>query len=214
MKLHYRNFILAVAGTILFNASLKAYNTYHSPNRFIAFSADCNNYFATIRWTTIEEVKKGNFVVERTQDGIHFETIGTLKNSVTDSPTQVAHEYSIIDESPLTGISYYRISEIDEENKKIEINTIVYRPCENDEAISAIVEDNNITVSVNSICLEANSCNVTITGADNTIVLDQSFKVVNGLNSLKLDTKLEKGTYTMYIDYRKHRSLKKTIVIQ
>lgn len=206
--------MLALTGGLLFSASLKASNPYNSPNRFIAFSADCNNYFATIRWTTIEEVKKGNFVVERTQDGIHFETVGVIKNSVTDSPTQVAHEYSIIDESPMTGISYYRISEVDEENKKIEINTIVYRPCENDEAISAMVEDNNITVSVNSICLEANSCNVTITSQDNTIVHDQSFKVVNGLNSVKLDAKLEKGTYTMYIDYRKHRSLKKTIVIQ
>lgn len=179
------------------------------PNQLLTFTADCNNYYAQIKWTTIEETKSGYFIIERTKDGIHFETIAMLKNSAVNGSTNVAHEYNVVDESPLSGISYYRISEVDLADKRMYINTIVYRPCENDESINAIFEETTLTVSLNSICLEANSCNVTITDSQNNIVLDQAYKVVNGMNFFKIDTRLTEGNYTLNVDYRNHKSLKK-----
>lgn len=185
-----------------------------NPSQLVSFTADCSNYFAQIKWTTAEETKGGYFLIERTQDGTHFETIAMLKNSAIEGATTVAHEYNVVDESPLTGISYYRISEVDLADKRVYINTIVYRPCENDEAISAIMEEDKLTVALNSICSESNSCNITIIDNNNNIVMDQAYKVVSGMNCFKIDTKLPAGNYMVNVDYRNHRSFKKEYKIE
>ena len=183
------------------------------PNQLVSFTADCHNYYAQIKWTTSEERIQSSYVIERTKDGIHFEKIYTGKNSVENQATTVAHEYSIIDETPYSGISYYRISEMDAENKTINVNTIVYSPCENEESINSIVDDSNITVSVNSACSVVNVCNVTILDQNNMIIYDNTYKVVNGLNSFKFDPKLTEGKYTIVVEHKHHKSFKKEFVV-
>lgn len=186
----------------------------YKPRYLISFTADCNNYYAQIKWTTAEESKNGYFIIERTKDGLHFETIAMLKNSAINGPTSVAHEYSIVDGSPLNGISYYRISEADSTDKRIYINTVVYVPCENDETIDAVIEDANVTIALNAMSEEAKSCKVTITDDYKSVVLNQSYKVVNGMNSIKIDTKLTDGVYLLRVNYRDDKSFNKVFKIE
>jgi hypothetical protein len=207
---------LFVAGLLLSSSASVIANTNPSgkPNYLISFTADCNNYYAQIKWTTAEEVKSGYFIIERTKDGLHFETIAMLKNSATTGPTSVAHEYSIVDGSPLNGISYYRISEVDSTDKKVYINTIVYVPCENDETIDAVIEDSNVTIALNTVSEETRSCKVTIMDDYKSVVLNQTYKVVNGMNSFKIDTKLTGGVYLLKVNYRDDKSFNKVFKIE
>lgn len=208
---------LFVAGLLLSSSLSVIANTnplLNKPSYLISFTADCNNYYAQIKWTTAEESKNGYFIIERTKDGVHFETIAMLKNSAVNGPTSVAHEYSIVDGSPLNGISYYRISEADSTDKRVYINTVVYVPCENDETIDAVIEDTNVTIALNAVSEETKSCKVTILDDYKSVILNQTYKVVTGMNSIKIDTKLTGGIYLLKVNYRDDKSFNKVFKIE
>lgn len=206
------HFAVSMLSTQLCVAENKPNN---SPNNLVSFTADCNNYFAQIKWTTASESKKGYFIIERTKDGVHFETITMMQNSVINTPTNETHEYSIKDESPLLGVSYYRISEVDSaEQKKMYINTIVYTPCENDETIDAVLDNSDLTVAINALSDTKEYCNILITNTKNNAVLSQSRKIINGMNSFKIETKLNAGEYNLKVSYRNNKYFSKSFKIE
>ncbi|WP_205529494.1 T9SS type A sorting domain-containing protein [Taibaiella koreensis] len=57
-----------------------------------------------IEWSTLSEAAGDEFRIERSTDGSHFETIGSL-----DAKGKAPSQYSFIDEQPYTGVSYYRL---------------------------------------------------------------------------------------------------------
>lgn len=210
VSLAHAAFSLLSSNACIANSNL----TNSNPNHLIYFTADCHSYYAKINWSTAAETKKGYFIIERTNDGVHFETITMIQNSVVDAPINEKHEYSFNDESPLLGVSYYRISEVDsEENKKMYINTIVYTPCENDETIDAVVEDNQVTVSVNALTSDPSFCNISVINNEKKAVLFQTKKVNVGMNSYKVDTNLNDGIYQLKVSYRNNKFYNKLFKI-
>lgn len=62
-----------------------------------------------VLWSTATEINCDKFEVERSIDGVRFETICTKKGSGSSS---LVHTYEAMDYSPEFGINYYRIKEI------------------------------------------------------------------------------------------------------
>jgi hypothetical protein len=65
-------------------------------------------------WNTATETNNSYFTVERSSDGIHFETIGTITGA---GNRDIASNYYYIDNDPLSGSSYYRITQHDYDGK-------------------------------------------------------------------------------------------------
>lgn len=65
-----------------------------------------------ILWTTYSEQNNDYFGIERSSDGKFFHTIGTRK-AIGNSTEQV--NYTFIDDSPLSGLSYYRLKQVDKD---------------------------------------------------------------------------------------------------
>ena len=63
-----------------------------------------------LNWATASEVSNDYFTIYRSSDGLQFEKIGTKDGSGNSS--QLIN-YSFVDEDPLNGISYYRLSQTD-----------------------------------------------------------------------------------------------------
>lgn len=63
-----------------------------------------------VDWSTSSEFNHDYFEVQRSADGVDFEYLDTV-NSLGDSST--ARSYSVLDEKPLRGISYYRLKSVD-----------------------------------------------------------------------------------------------------
>lgn len=63
----------------------------------------------TVRWTTTAEWNNSHFSIERSQNGVQFTAIGRV--AATNSATGSAYNY--IDKDPLTGSSFYRLSQTD-----------------------------------------------------------------------------------------------------
>lgn len=80
------------------------------PINLLAFDAFPLNNQVELRWSTATEINNDHFTVERSKDMITYETVGQRAGAGTVSQT---HTYSLIDEHPLRGISYYRLRQVD-----------------------------------------------------------------------------------------------------
>jgi hypothetical protein len=80
------------------------------PVSFISFNATKQNKESLLSWNTALEQNNKLFFIERSADGIHFETIGSQEGQGTTGTLQ---NYSFIDYNPSPGINYYRLRQVD-----------------------------------------------------------------------------------------------------
>ena len=69
-----------------------------------------DNKYADLNWVTSAELNNAYFDIERSADGKNYEAIGRVDGHGT---SLVMNEYNFKDESPLEGISYYRLKQTD-----------------------------------------------------------------------------------------------------
>ena len=92
-------------------------STYHIqwvgtlPVELIYFDAEpINGTQSLLRWATASELDNQTFIIERAPDALHWMPIGQVPGA--GSSTEM-HDYSMIDASPLSGINYYRLKQVD-----------------------------------------------------------------------------------------------------
>lgn len=90
-------FVVAKAGVIL-------------PIELAYFHAFAKGERAVLEWSTITELNNDYFVIERSGDLRNFEPIGTVAGQGTSQET---NDYSFVDKTPLTGVNYYRLKQVD-----------------------------------------------------------------------------------------------------
>jgi len=98
------------AGTLCARVPVTVTNNCVSPVTWSSFSVIPKGNSCVLNWSTANETNNQSFTIERSSDGIHFETIGTIKGS---GNSVNASAYSFTDGSPLSGTSYYRICQHD-----------------------------------------------------------------------------------------------------
>src|SRR5258706_7268464 len=97
--------------------NMSGFSVFTSGQSGLPLPVDLLNFDAVIQsedvlttWVTATEVNCDYFVIERSQDGINFEMVGTRRGSGNSSVTLY---YSMLDTKPIKGISYYRLREVD-----------------------------------------------------------------------------------------------------
>jgi len=80
------------------------------PVDLISFEGEVKGQNIKLFWRTASEINTSHFVIERSTDGINYDSIGYQEstgglNTITD--------YEMIDMAPLIGINYYRLKIID-----------------------------------------------------------------------------------------------------
>ncbi|GAB3838486.1 hypothetical protein GCM10028821_40220 [Hymenobacter jeollabukensis] len=80
------------------------------PVDLVSFTAKLRNGRTHLNWVTAQEKNNRGFEVQRSQDGREFKTIGFVDGrGNTTSQSEYNHE----DAQPLTGVSYYRLRQLD-----------------------------------------------------------------------------------------------------
>jgi len=74
------------------------------PLELLHFDARLQGKNVQLHWTAEEDGSPTSYQVERSQDGIHFKTLGYIKS---DASSRREHRY--IDEKPIHGTNYYRL---------------------------------------------------------------------------------------------------------
>ncbi|MBK5284111.1 MAG: T9SS type A sorting domain-containing protein, partial [Bacteroidia bacterium] len=80
------------------------------PITLLNFDAVTKGSGVMTTWVTSSEINNDYFVIERSQDGEHFEAVGTRKGAGNSSTTL---HYSMLDVKPFAGVSYYRLRQVD-----------------------------------------------------------------------------------------------------
>lgn len=80
------------------------------PVALTAFEAQAVEEAVQLDWTTATEHNNDFFLIERSDDGEAFTTIGALDGAGT---TQETTRYQFIDRSPSHGVNYYRLKQVD-----------------------------------------------------------------------------------------------------
>lgn len=80
------------------------------PVRFLGFEAHKIGNEVQLNWKVSNEENVKGYYVERSANGISWQTIGFV---AFQSPVSVINNYSLTDQRPMNGINYYRIREED-----------------------------------------------------------------------------------------------------
>ena len=87
-----------------------------------SFSATLTNeQYVKLSWTSLNETKAKNFVIERSFDLIRFTAIGQVNATGTSSTSK---SYSLTDTKPVFGKNYYRLKFYDDTNKEFIYKTV------------------------------------------------------------------------------------------
>jgi hypothetical protein len=78
------------------------------------FNAVLDGNKVDLEWTTLVEINSDHFAVERSDDGSHWQTLGTVA-AAGNSETKI--NYSFTDYSPSSGANYYRLQMVDRDGK-------------------------------------------------------------------------------------------------
>lgn len=88
------------------NRIARVINNYPLPVELISFKGNAMNAFNEILWSTSSEINSIGFDVERSADGLHFETIGFVESHAN---SQVVNQYHFIDQQLRLNTYQYRL---------------------------------------------------------------------------------------------------------
>jgi len=84
------------------------------PTELYSYKVELEDNNVRIDWATDTEVDNDYFVVERSLDSINFEEVGRLQGA---GNSEVLRYYAVTDRFPHEGISYYRLKQVDYDEK-------------------------------------------------------------------------------------------------
>jgi hypothetical protein len=120
-----------------------------APVTLTSFSAHLKGNGVNIDWTTSQELNNKYFQVERSADGnSNCLVIATVNGS---GNSQVAIKYNTFDASPLAGVNYYRLKQVDYDGKSGYSKTVAIKLQLQKPSISVIANPFYNTLSVNFV---------------------------------------------------------------
>lgn len=95
------------------------------PVELLAFDARVQDDAVTLSWSTAQEINNDYFTIERSGDGQQFEPLARI----TASNLAYVANYTRMDEHPLTGLNYYRLSQTDRDGhpEQLAMRSVVFR---------------------------------------------------------------------------------------
>jgi uncharacterized repeat protein (TIGR01451 family) len=86
-----------------------------TPVTFIDFKGKMQNTDAVLDWSTASEHNNAGFIIERSTDGLHFDSIGFVIGNGTST---LIHNYQFTDANLNSGTYYYQLIQVDKDGTK------------------------------------------------------------------------------------------------
>jgi hypothetical protein len=116
------------------------------PVELMSFTAVKKNGTVVLDWATALEKNNNRFVIERSNDGLNWTSIGEVMGM---GNTNSIRNYSFTDTDPLDGISYYRLRQIDNNGNSSLSKIAVVQTSHQLASISPNPFDNQLTIKTN-----------------------------------------------------------------
>lgn len=167
------------------------------PIELLNFNVISRENSVDIKWTTATEINNDYFVVERSVDAINFDPINVVKGA-GNSDNKIA--YSVIDNEPLQGLSYYRLKQVDKDEKFsysniLSVDFINARDFNFEIVPNPSIENQMAKIQLNFV--PKNSIDIQIFDLNGVLVYETKTKPE--LAEVELLTNLYKGVYIVKI---------------
>jgi uncharacterized repeat protein (TIGR03803 family) len=123
----------------LLNGLLDLNGNFVLPVELISFTAEKQTSGVLLSWKTAQEQNSDRFEIERSGGGNNFTTIGSVKSA---GNTTSIMDYSFTDPNPINGINYYRLKQVDMDEKFTHSKTI---PVDCSTTGSVVITPNPVT---------------------------------------------------------------------
>ena len=170
------------------------------PIELLSFTAVLNGSSSVLlNWATATEINNKQFDIERSSNGIDFESIASVAAKGNKNGTSVT-SYSYIDDAPLQGISYYRLKQIDLDGTFKIYKTVSVETVRNSKVLFSVFPNPNngvFTLSLNGLKVH-NSAGIIISSTDGRPVYERQLlksDLAEDKQELSLDLNLAKGLY-------------------
>jgi hypothetical protein len=163
------------------------------PLNYILFNASCTGRNLKLSWKTAQEFNTKNFEIEKSSDGQHWQSIGTIAAAGYSS---VEHSYSWND-NQAPGNSFYRIVEYDIDGRK-NISPVLKSSCSPSESFAVYPNPVHNAAIININTNEMATIALRLYDAKGALVKQQQTNLLRGVNLLQLDmTALAAGSYNL-----------------
>lgn len=95
------------------------------PVSLLSFDAKANERNTVdIHWATASEINNSHFIVQRSLNSLHYSDLVTVDGA---GNSNMALNYSVADESPVNGINYYRLCQVDLDGMRTYFDPVAVR---------------------------------------------------------------------------------------
>ncbi|GAB4199447.1 MAG: hypothetical protein Fur0023_01780 [Bacteroidia bacterium] len=160
------------------------------PIELVSFNAVCQNNGANlIKWTTATEVNADKFEIQKSNNAVDFQTIGTIQ-----AQYPYGGNYSYTDNTKNAGITYYRLKMIDKDAsfKYSDIINVDNNQCKNIRT-QVYAYGKNIVVNVNTSSNQ--TMRALVYDAIGRTLLDKPIEVNEGNNTFQWPMEVAQSIY-------------------
>jgi len=163
------------------------------------------------QWATASEINNNYFVVERTLNGINYEFVAQVAGAGNSNSTLY---YSAIDSAPYTGVSYYRLKQVDFDG----LYTYSQLVSINLEGLEIIIIYPNPASDYFGYLVGSSQQDIVIISVVNTLgqtVIKTEENIDKGITKKRLNvSSLANGTYMLIITTAQMKKTQKQFIIK
>jgi Secretion system C-terminal sorting domain len=192
----------ATSGTVGLSNFFRSWTLSNSnsplPITISSFTDQCDNGSALVQWTSQTELDNAYYTVKKSTDNVHFETVGTVPTKAPGGTADFSLNYSITDNDPFAGTSYYYLYQTDIDGTIRPVgNPIQFNGCETPSTptVNAYNTTNYIVVQINA--LEAGNYDITLMNMLGQTIIHENHAVALGSNEIHLNNTISAGIYIL-----------------
>lgn len=157
-----------------------------------------SNGSVAINWSTLSEVNNDHFLIEKSIDAQKFSLLSTVSGYNYSS---VKKDYRVIDELPVNGNNYYRLTQVDKDGKTTLYGIVVVKgEMKNQQIFITPNPSNGVRCRVNVKQPTSEKVNARIVDITGKILLNKVYALQNGAFTIIPATPLQNGTYLLMVD--------------
>lgn len=184
------------------------------PIELLSFSINEKDESVELKWSTASEENNAFYSLERSENGVDFETIAQIDGAGT---TQGVNHYQFIDSDPLKGFSYYRLKQTDISGE-FSYSSIESIFMKSEEVLKLTIMPNPVRGG-DDVKLkidfpeDALSATMSIFDQQGKVLFQNSIAVNNRLHIYDTSS-LKSGIYFIRIQVNSHKTITKRLVIR
>ncbi len=172
------------------------------PVTLVSFTAAKQEKNVLLKWTTATEIDNDYFIIERSSNGNNWETISQMPTQGNGSNLQY---YQDKDLTPLQGVNFYRLKQVDIDGKFVYSKTVMVDMRLNKENNLVLmpnpVVSDALTLNLSDIEASGN-CKILLYDMTGKITKTYNWPLVKGTNNMTISgmQTLAKGVYQVIVE--------------